>query len=108
MPSGPPVSTVSKPSSGSARTAPTKAAMTASRRRCCTVIISHLLDFGAAEQARGAEDQNDDQNREDGDILGFDAEIGRPEGLDQADRSEERRVGKECVSTCTTWGSRSA
>src|SRR3546814_15294494 len=56
------------------------------RSRCCTVIISHLLDFGAAEQARGAEDQNDDQNREDGDILVFDAEIGRPEGLDQADQ----------------------
>ncbi len=46
---------------------------------------SDFFDFGPAEQAGRKEDQHDDQDRERGDVLVFDREVGRPQRLDQSD-----------------------
>src|SRR4029077_15008386 len=54
-----------------------------------------FFDFGAAEQAGRKEDQHHDQDRERGDVLVFDGEIGRPEGFDQTDQeTAEHRTGQ--------------
>src|SRR5262245_37520938 len=53
---------------------------------CASTAISHLLDFRPAQYALGEEDQRDGEDREGGDILVVDGEIGRPQGLDQADQ----------------------
>ena len=56
---------------------------------------SDLLDLGPAEQARRHEDQDDGEDREGGDVLVLDGEIGRPEGLDQPDdEPAENRAGE--------------
>src|ERR1700704_2653260 len=47
---------------------------------------SDFFDFGPAEQAGRKEDQHDDQDRERGDVLVFDREVGRPQRLDQPDQ----------------------
>src|ERR1700687_2155315 len=56
---------------------------------------SHFLDFRAAENAGRQEDQHDHQDREGGDVLVFDREIGRPERLDEPDeQAADHRAGQ--------------
>src|SRR3954451_14480992 len=94
-----PTSTVRRPTSGNVRASATSAVNPASlnmaakfrpERRVCwdasAVIGSDLLDFRFAEQAGGAEDQNQHQDGEGRHVLVLDRKIGRPEGFDQADQ----------------------
>src|SRR5215475_10858097 len=70
-------------------------ALTWSEEIVVTRCLSDFFDFGAAEQAGRHEDQYHDQDRERGDVLVLDREIGRPEGLDQADRkAPHHRAGQ--------------
>src|SRR5436190_11009216 len=56
---------------------------------------SHLLDFRTAEDAGRQEDQYHDQDREGGDVLVFDREVGRPERLDQADQQTAKHGARQ-------------
>src|SRR3954462_3406979 len=59
------------------------------------IAASNLLDLGSAEDAGRHEDEDDGENREGGDVLVLDREIGRPEGLDEADdQAAEHRAGE--------------
>src|SRR5215211_9183144 len=48
--------------------------------------MSHLLDFRPPEDALGQEDQRNGEDREGGDVLVVDREVGGPHGLDQPDQ----------------------
>src|ERR1700745_2694657 len=70
-------------------------ALTRSEEIVVTRGLSDFFDFGTAEQAGRHEDQNHDQERECGDVLLLDREIGRPEGFDQADREATRHRARQ-------------
>src|SRR5580700_1898078 len=72
-----------------------KAPVISTRPLCAPLPISDLLDIRPAEQALRQEDQGNRQHREGGDIFVVDGEVGRPEGLDQADQeAADHRAGQ--------------
>src|SRR3954452_3157833 len=94
------------PSIGASRTKVTNAAANASFRAgaaretdgvvapALVAMRLDLLDRGLAEQAGGQEDQDHDQDAEGGHVLVLQAEIARPERLDQAEhQAAQHRSG---------------
>src|SRR3954470_9422681 len=85
------------PSIGARRTKVTNAAASASFRAgaaketdgvAAAALVAmrlNLLDLGLAEQAGGQEDQDHHQDAEGGHVLVLQAEVARPERLDQAE-----------------------
>src|SRR4051794_35227172 len=59
------------------------------------IAASNPLHLASAEDAGRHEDEHDGEDREGGDVLVLDREIGRPERLDQADdQAAEHRAGE--------------
>src|SRR3546814_10038970 len=91
----------------SSRRRHTRCALGTGVQTCALPIFDHDLGRGDRHALAGA-----DVERHPGPAPGVDLELERGEGLDvgigidpalvaiAAERSEERRVGKECVSTC--------
>src|SRR5580704_9219416 len=76
-----------KPVKPASRNAPVISTRPLCAPACLTAAcISDLLDIRPTEQALRQEDQGNRQHREGGDIFVVDGEVGRPEGLDQADQ----------------------
>src|SRR5690242_3622098 len=80
-----PVSGRNRPNATRPVIAACRSARTTSTRGASSA-ISHLLHVRAAEDALRQEDHGDGENREGGNVLVVAGNVGRPQGLDQADQ----------------------
>src|SRR3546814_13762957 len=80
--------------------APVEERVAAAARRLAAPGILPACDRAHAARIEGAEDRGDDRPRRTQRPIGGVAVPVEPRIGTAEDRSEERRVGKECVSTC--------
>src|SRR5947207_9076523 len=66
--------------------------------------ISHLLHIRSPEDALRQEDHGDGENGEGGNVLVVDREVGRPEGLDQADQQAAEHRARQRANAAEDGG----
>src|SRR5215470_11873956 len=100
--------------SPSAKSPAISASLKAEKMRPCevggvaaTAMRLDLLHFGPAEQPRGQEYQGNGEDREGGDVLVVDREVGRPQRLDETDQeAAQYRAGERADAAQDCGGER--